>query len=386
MKQHYQRVLYLLLFAAIVGFLQLGYASPQGIGVSQIIFSNTVVSASQGSSSSFYYMVKLFSGTTWGTSLSVLNSQNLSSSGISIKLSQSYGDPTYSGIATVTVAPYTTPGNYSAVFQANGDDPSPAATLTIRVLGSAGNASSTGSSSASSPSAAMPTFKIISAASKVVNASTGASLSVQSGTIKAVIKPGTYVLVNGIKESTYNFSLIAFSIANVTSPPNTSLMPGEAYAFAVNGKITPSISFVNASGADEPIISYVIAGPNTTSWTWFGGNYSNGTYKGGSYKFADTWLHYNSTAMVNKAFFKPVLWVFESPAPSTSTPTSTHSPSNTSAPSNATTIVPSSSKTPSAASPSSSASTYIYVAAAVVIIIIIAGGIVLRSKGRQKAA
>ncbi len=373
----------MLLFAAIVIIMQARSSQAQGIGTSQVVLANSTVSISQGSSTSFYYVVKLVSGTTWGTTLGVVNSKNLSSSGISVSLSQSYGDPTYSGVATIKASSLAAPGNYLVIFQANGDDPSSPSNLTLTVLSAASSTTSNTPSNTITPttSSATPTFKTISIASKMVNASSGASLSVQSGTIRAVIKPGTYALVNGTKEQIYNFSLISFSISNIASPPNTSLIPGEAYAFAVNGRISPSISFVNASGANSPITSYVIAGPNTTSWTWFGGNYSNGTYTGGSYKFADTWQHPNSTTMVNTVFFKPVLWVFESPAPSSSKTTSTGISSNVSSVSTVTTIAPS--PTPPS---SSSTSTYLYVAAVIVVIIVVVAAVALRSKGRQKTA
>ncbi|MEM3227875.1 MAG: hypothetical protein QXK65_02935 [Candidatus Micrarchaeaceae archaeon] len=367
-----------LLVAMLLATSMLSLSTAQGIGTSQVVLSNTSLSAYAGTVQSVSYIVKLASGSTWGTTLSVTNKASLSSNGISVALSQSYGDPTYSGTATITISASTPPGNYSVVFNASGDDPSPtAAVLSLQVMQPTLPLSSTTVPVSTIP--LTPTFKTIASSSTIVNASKGAELSVQSGTVKVYIKPGTYALINGTKESVYNFSLITFSVNNVGSPPNyTDLIPGEAYAFAVNGKITPLISFVNASGADMPITSYVIAGLNTTSWTWFGGTYSNNTYSGGSYKFADVWSHPNSTAMINTQFYKPVVWVFEALAPITTTvttaPSTTAAQSTAAATSKPTTTVP--------PSPSSS-SVGLYAAAIIIVIIIIAAALAMRARGRR---
>jgi|GEM_PF-1472840 len=368
-----------LLLAMLFAISTFSISAAQGIGTSQVVLSNSSRSVSPGSSLSLPYMVKLVSGTTWGTTLSVTDKSTLSSSGISVSLSQSYGDPTYSGIATISTSSYTPAGNYSIMFAASGDDPSNSpAVFTLIVTPSAPSNSVSTVPVTAPPST--PTFKTIASANSLVNASKGATLSVQSGTIRVVIKPGTYALVNGTKEQYYNFSLIVFSISNVSSPPNySSLMPGEAYAFAVNGKITPQISFVNATGADAPITSYVIAGPNTTSWTWLGGTYSNGTYVGGAYKFADTWSHPNSTEMVNTQFFKPVLWIFEAPAPAVTTSTPVSTTPSTSKPGTtlpSTTIPPSPSK--------SSGAAYLYGTVVVIIVLVIIIALALRARSKPK--
>ncbi len=158
----------------------------------------------------------------------------------------------------------------------------------------------------------MPIFKVIGEDTVTVNASQGAIL--QEGNIVTIIKPGTYAMLpNGSKVSIYNFSLVTFSLQAVMPPAQDffNLTPTYAFAFAINGQISPEYSLVNASGSPDAAITIVYAPDTWTSWTWFGGTFNGTAYIGGSYKFADHWI-YGNGVIVNNEFFKPVLWIFES--------------------------------------------------------------------------
>lgn len=166
--------------------------------------------------------------------------------------------------------------------------------------------------------------------------------------------------------------MVLMASSNVTSPPNISnYRPGGAYAFEVNGLITPSIEFVNSSGKPYPVISTVKANYSTTTWTFLGGTFNGTAYKGGKYAFADVWNHTNATTMVNTQFFKPVVWVFESnvsasiPATTSTIPTTTNTTATT---------------TPPPPSSPSYTGYYIIVTVVVVIIIAIISIVLLRRK------
>ncbi|MCG3108716.1 hypothetical protein L3N51_01001 [Metallosphaera sp. J1] len=156
-----------------------------------------------------------------------------------------------------------------------------------------------------------PTFNVIGEQTVTVNATQGAILKV--GPVMTIVKPGTYALLpNGNMSSLYNFSLILLSTQAVLppAPDYNNLTPTYAFAFAINGQISPAYSLVNSTKGPDPAITVVYA-PNTwTSWTWFGGKFNGTTYVGGSYKFADHWI-YGNGVMVNTQFFKPVIWIFE---------------------------------------------------------------------------
>ncbi|EZQ06987.1 hypothetical protein CM19_06405 [Candidatus Acidianus copahuensis] len=156
-----------------------------------------------------------------------------------------------------------------------------------------------------------PIFKVINETTVTVNASQGAVL--QAGNIVSIIQPGTYAeLPNGSLESIYNFSLVVFSVQAVFPPAEDfyNLTPSYAFAFAINGHISPLYSMVTASKLASPAITIVYGSDTWTSWTWFGGTFNGTAYIGGSYKFADNWI-YGNNVLVNYQFFKPVLWIFE---------------------------------------------------------------------------
>ncbi|MUN28352.1 hypothetical protein [Sulfuracidifex metallicus] len=156
-----------------------------------------------------------------------------------------------------------------------------------------------------------------------INSSSKLPYLLKVGSIEVTVKPGTMAeFNNGTLMKSFQFSLVTFSLKNVNSPEK-GLTPTYAFAFMVNGKITPEITLVhNVSGKLVPYapITIVSASDNTTSWTWLGGKlYSNGTYIGGKYAFADKWLYGNNT-IVNTLFVKPVIWIFETQSESALSP------------------------------------------------------------------
>jgi hypothetical protein len=91
-------------------------------------------------------------------------------------------------------------------------------------------------------------------------------------------------------------------------------VPIYTFAFEVNGQITLTITFVNASGKPQGILTYVYTAPgvNWTSWTWLGGMFNGTVYIGGKYAFADHWTYFSNGTMM-MTFIKPVPWVLEAP-------------------------------------------------------------------------
>ncbi len=154
-----------------------------------------------------------------------------------------------------------------------------------------------------------PTFTVVGERTVTVNASLGAVIRL--GNLIAVVRPGTYAeLPNGTLESLYNFSLVDLGMQAVYAP-EPGLTPLYAFAFAVDGQISPQYSLVNSAKQPSPVITVAFAPDTWTSWTWFGGSFNGSTYVGGSYKFPDQWI-YGNGVIVNDKFFKPVIWVFES--------------------------------------------------------------------------
>jgi len=159
-----------------------------------------------------------------------------------------------------------------------------------------------------------PLFKV--AGEQTVTITRGEPAVLQVGNIITIVQPGTMAETPTANLTTFNFTLVLFSVQGVFSPPSTNLVPLYAYAFEVNGQITPAISLVNnVTGKPEAPIS-VVAAPNTwTSWTWLGGTFNGSAYVGGKYVFPNPWI-YGNGVMVNTVFFKPVIWIFEeSPQP-----------------------------------------------------------------------
>ncbi|BBG24255.1 hypothetical protein IC006_1564 [Sulfuracidifex tepidarius] len=147
-----------------------------------------------------------------------------------------------------------------------------------------------------------------------VNSSSATPYILKVGSIEVTVRPGTMVqFQNGTVSRQFSFSLVTFSISGVSSP-SKGLTPTYAFAFMINGQIGTFATLVhNISGKMVPYapITVVKTSDNTTSWTWIGGKlYSNGTYVGGKYAFADKWI-YGDNMIANVQFVKPVIWVFE---------------------------------------------------------------------------
>lgn len=112
----------------------MGMAFAGGIGTSTISVNSSSVTVSQGHSASVAYTVKLASGSTWGTMISANDSTALEGKGITLKFSNSYMDPTYSGVLMISISSAAVPGNYTIGLIATGDDPSTAQTnITLMV-------------------------------------------------------------------------------------------------------------------------------------------------------------------------------------------------------------------------------------------------------------
>ncbi len=107
--------------------------SAYGYGTSSISFAQQSANISAGSNAMVGYTVNLASGSTWGTTLSVVNSSALALKGISVALSTTSGDPPFSGTMMIRLAQYTARGTYSIVLKASGDDPSANATFVVDV-------------------------------------------------------------------------------------------------------------------------------------------------------------------------------------------------------------------------------------------------------------
>ncbi|MEZ0249208.1 MAG: hypothetical protein ABWJ97_08020 [Thermoproteus sp.] len=191
--------------------------------------------------------------------------------------------------ATVTATQtYTTTATYTTTVT------SPPVTTTV----------TTTTSAASMASRLEP----VAAASVTVNASRGATL--RAGPIIVVIRPGTYVQWGNRTYSSYVFSLVLYRVVGVQESPDGA-KPVYAFAFAVNGTISPAISLVDSSGKPMPVVTLAFIPPNWSSWTWLGYQQEpNGTLVGGKYAFKNQWLALGGGISANIAFFKPVPWVF----------------------------------------------------------------------------
>ena len=145
----------------------------------------------------------------------------------------------------------------------------------------------------------------------MVNASKGATLRL--GNIIVIIRPGTYVMTpSGQILSVYNFSIIDYEPKFIGSPPKTmGEEPVFAFAYAVNGHVSPGYTFVNQEGKPYAVVTVVRVPSTWITWTWLGFmQESNGTLVGGHYAFLDSWVYAGSGIFVNYQFVKPVPWIF----------------------------------------------------------------------------
>ncbi|MDE1855227.1 MAG: hypothetical protein KGH57_02835 [Candidatus Micrarchaeota archaeon] len=130
MRKHIA-ALSMLLFSLLV----VNVASAYGYGTSSISLASGSARLTSGNGTSVSYTVNLASGSTWGTTLNVVNAQQLDSQGIAVTLSPSSGDPTFSGTMSIKVGAAAQAGTYTIVLQATGDDPSTSnATFALTVL------------------------------------------------------------------------------------------------------------------------------------------------------------------------------------------------------------------------------------------------------------
>ena len=363
------------LMLTIFSFVLLSTVSfASGIGTSKITFSSANLTIAPGAAGTASYTVSLVSGNVWGTSTNLVNSANLSKEGINVSLSKTYSDPNYTGVMTIRISGTTKPGRYAVLLNATGDDPSITnALFTVYVKTSAVNTTTT------VPPTVVPAFTLYNSTTKTVNATKGAKFSIMAidgKRINVTIPAGTYVEMNNKTLSSYNFTLALYDISNLSAPSTASKdIVAYGFAYLVNGLISPNISFVNATGADMPLITTAQYNSSWTSWTLLGGKQVNTSYVGGSYKFADVWT-YNSTKneIVNTQFFKPVMWVFMI------------KPSNVTVTTTAPTTVPTTRPTtiPTTAPYTSTSSTGGYYAAAIVVVVIIIIVVIAATMRRKK--
>ena len=168
----------MLLLISGVSFAQYGY------GTSNITLSRYSVTMVNGGTAKINYSVNLASGSTWGTTLSVNDNNYLLSHGISTSLSKTLGDPTYTGVLDINVAPSTPKGVYQVVLQATGDAPS-AHNTTLTLTIAAPNSSTT--------TVIMP--------SSLTNATTIAS-TVAPTTIATTVAPSPYRIASPVNALT----------------------------------------------------------------------------------------------------------------------------------------------------------------------------------------
>ncbi len=150
-----------------------------------------------------------------------------------------------------------------------------------------------------------PALVPIAEASAMVNASMGAA--VMLGDIVAIVTPGTYVTDGEAMLDTYNFSVVRYLVSTVPGP-NEDELPVYAFAFAVNGEVTPKYTFVDEQGNPKPLITIILDDEAYASWTWLGYEDMGGILANGEYRFRNVWLP-GDWYIVNTQFIKPVPWV-----------------------------------------------------------------------------
>ena len=354
-------------FIVVLAFLA-GTVSAQygGYGTSSIAISPGSASVPAGQSTNASYTVSLASGSTWGTNVNVVDASSLSSHGITVTLSKTYAEPTFTGTMTVKVGSTTAPGTYNVTLNATGDDPSASPATFALTVTPTHSISTTTTATINPTGSSKQSMVLIGKGFAEINASSDyyTTITINNTFLKmnVVVNRGTYALINGSRVPDYNFSVLLFQVSNV-GVPNANYSPaGLAFAFAVNGKVNETIALVNASGAhDAPIIT-VYAPDNWTTWTYLGGSFNGTNYNGGSFAFPNTWKHVNSTVMQNTEFFAPVPWVFLVSKPVTPTTTAVQ-----------TTVVQTTAPTTAATTsvPYSSSLGYEYAAVAIIVIVII---------------
>ena len=146
------------LWALVIFTLLFSLSGATVIGSSSIHLGYANAALAAGKSISVPYAVTLASGSTWGTTLAVSNTSYLSSHGISASLSDTYGDPTYTGSMSITLSNSVPAGTYNITLSATGDDPSQSnAVFTLTVLSAPSNTSSSTSVSQPTVPSTLPT-------------------------------------------------------------------------------------------------------------------------------------------------------------------------------------------------------------------------------------
>ena len=141
----------------LISLLSTSYSGATAIGTSSISIAYANTSIYQGKSTSIPYVVKLASGSTWGTTLNVVDLSYLNYAGITVSLSTSYGEPTYTGSMSISISSSTIPGNYNITLNATGDDPSQNnAVLRLTVLKPANTTSSSTSTNSTTANTTVP--------------------------------------------------------------------------------------------------------------------------------------------------------------------------------------------------------------------------------------
>lgn len=132
----------IVLFCAL---LSVSYAS-SGLGTSKITFNQSSLSIGRNATAYLQYNLSIASGNSWGTYMNIVNKAALESDGISLNLSENFSTfPPFSGVLTIKTASDARPGNYTAIFNGTGDDPT-TSNAEIRIM-------VTNTTSSSSPSA-----------------------------------------------------------------------------------------------------------------------------------------------------------------------------------------------------------------------------------------
>lgn len=179
--------------------------------------------------------------------------------------------------------------------------------------------------------APVPVMKVYQSKTIHITGAAGGTVSVKGPdgvNTTATLGSGTYAKINNVSVADYNFTLATFNITNVSAVNGQT--PAYGFAFEVNGQITPSISFVNATGASVHATTVAHYPSVWTSWAWIGGTFKNGTYVGGNYLVQNTWS-YNASAgtMTNTQFLKPIMWIYTIGTKSFATTTSTTTAAST---------------------------------------------------------
>ena len=168
----------------------------QVVGTSTFKLPSSVIYVHQGNSTNLNGSVTLVNGTASGSTLTVVNSKNLSSEGITVYLPNGYGTPPYFPRMTISASSTTPVGNYTIVFYEAGDDQALSNTLaTLVVLSPSTPIPATSTVATTLPTTTMP-----------VN-NTGKNLTTAPTTIPTTVSgnPPTTISYN----ATYAYIIIA---------------------------------------------------------------------------------------------------------------------------------------------------------------------------------